>query len=64
MYNDVTEVVSQAGLTLDDVTYVLPHQANIRIVETGRKKLGLPPEKVLTNIEYARQIFRPPASPP
>lgn len=51
MYNDVTEVVSQAGLTLDDVTYVLPHQANIRIVETGRKKLGLPPEKVLTNIE-------------
>lgn len=51
MYNDVVDVVAQAGLTLEDITYVLPHQANIRIVETGRKKLGLPVEKVLTNID-------------
>ena len=51
MERDVLDVVRQAGITLDDVSYLLPHQANLRIIETGRKKLGLPPEKVLTNID-------------
>ncbi len=51
MERDVLDVVKQAGLTLDDITYLLPHQANLRIIETGRKKLGLSPEQVLTNID-------------
>lgn len=51
MERDVKEVVEKAGLTLDDITYVLPHQANLRIIDTGRKKLKIPKEKVLVNIE-------------
>jgi 3-oxoacyl-[acyl-carrier-protein] synthase III len=44
-------VIEQAGLTLDDVDWLVPHQANVRIIETTGKLLGIPPEKVIINIE-------------
>ena len=50
MERDILDVLAEANLTLGDVSYVLPHQANLRIIEAGRKKLGLPPERVLSNI--------------
>lgn len=40
----------EAGLTLEDLRWVVPHQANGRIVQDVRKKLGLPAEKVFCNI--------------
>ena len=43
-------VVTEAGLALDDVDLLIPHQANIRIIDATAKRLKLPPEKVYTNI--------------
>ncbi len=44
-------VVDQAGLTLDDVDILVPHQANVRIIDATARRLGLPPEKVFINIQ-------------
>lgn len=44
-------VVHAAHKTLDDVDLVIPHQANLRINETVRKRLGLPPQKMFHNIQ-------------
>ncbi|MCX7801142.1 MAG: ketoacyl-ACP synthase III [Fimbriimonadales bacterium] len=43
--------LEQAGMTADDGGLFVPHQANIRIIESAAKRLGLPPEKVFVNIE-------------
>ncbi|MCL2020152.1 MAG: ketoacyl-ACP synthase III [Oscillospiraceae bacterium] len=40
----------RAGLSLDEIDLFIPHQANIRIVQTAVKSLGVPMEKVYTNI--------------
>lgn len=49
----VERAVEQAGLSLSDIDYIIPHQANIRIVQTAAKTLGLPMEKFLINVaEY------------
>ncbi|MDR3639184.1 MAG: ketoacyl-ACP synthase III [Isosphaeraceae bacterium] len=40
-----------AGVTLDDLRWVVPHQANGRIVQDVRKKLGLPADRVFCNIQ-------------
>lgn len=45
-------VVERAGLTLQDLTLVIPHQANQRITESSVKMLGLPPEKMYSNVEW------------
>jgi 3-oxoacyl-[acyl-carrier-protein] synthase-3 len=37
--------LAQAGMTADDVTLVVPHQANTRIIESACQKLGIPMEK-------------------
>lgn len=41
----------EAGLSVDDVDYFIPHQANSRIISTAAIKLGISPEKVVTNID-------------
>ncbi len=43
-------VLDEAGLTPDDVDLFVPHQANLRIIESSAKKLGLPPDKVFVNV--------------
>ncbi len=40
----------RAGLHKDAVDYLIPHQANIRIIEATAERLGLPPEKTVVNI--------------
>jgi 3-oxoacyl-[acyl-carrier-protein] synthase-3 len=47
----VTEVLGRAGLTLDDVAWVAPHQANKRIIDAVAKRLGLPAERVLVAVD-------------
>ena len=42
----LNEVVAAAGLTTADIDWVVPHQANRRILDATARKLGLPPEKV------------------
>ena len=44
-------VVRSAGWQLADLDLVIPHQANIRIIESSIKRLGLPPEKFFVNVE-------------
>lgn len=44
-------VLSQAGLSGDDIDLLLPHQANVRIIETLAKKMAMPSEKVMINLE-------------
>ena len=45
------EAVTQAGLTPDDVDLFVPHQANLRIIEAARVRLGLPPERVIVTVD-------------
>lgn len=45
------EVVNSAGFKNDDVDFLVPHQANIRIIEAARKRLDLPKEKVYVNLD-------------
>ena len=44
-------VLGRAGLTAADVDWVVPHQANARILDATAKKLGLPPEKVVVTVD-------------
>ncbi|WOV88417.1 beta-ketoacyl-ACP synthase III [Sporosarcina oncorhynchi] len=46
MGESAVNVTKKAGLTTDDVDYLIPHQANIRIMEASRERLGLPVEKM------------------
>lgn len=43
-------VLEKAGLTKEDVDFLVPHQANIRIMESSRQRLNLPEEKMSTTI--------------
>ena len=49
--NVLTEALGLAGLEAKDVDWVVPHQANARILEATAKKLGLPPEKVVVTVD-------------
>ena len=51
MCRDIAEVIGEAGLSKDDISYVLPHQANMRIIDAARSRLKIAPERILTNIE-------------
>lgn len=50
MGESAINVLEKAGLTKDDVDYLVPHQANIRIMESARERLGLPEEKMSKTI--------------
>ncbi len=52
---DIMEkLLADEGLTIDDVSRIVPHQANARIVQAAAKRLGFPEEKFYLNIqEYA-----------
>jgi len=51
MYEACDELLKRNGLTNDDVALLVPHQANRRIITAAADRLGLPPEKVLINID-------------
>ena len=47
----IREALEANGMTLSDLSMVIPHQANLRITQAVAKALGVPPEKVFSNIE-------------
>ena len=51
MSDDVAEVMKRNNLTADDVQWVVPHEANLRIIEAVTKRVGLPMNKVMVNIQ-------------
>jgi 3-oxoacyl-[acyl-carrier-protein] synthase-3 len=46
------KVVADAGLSLDDVDLIIPHQANTRILQVAAKQLGFPEERIFNNLEH------------
>lgn len=51
MGDDVLEILRRNNLVADDVKWVVPHEANLRIIEAVTKRAGIPMEKVVVNIE-------------
>ncbi len=47
----IREALDANGFTLEDLTLLVPHQANLRITQAVGSALGLPPEKVFSNVE-------------
>jgi 3-oxoacyl-[acyl-carrier-protein] synthase-3 len=45
------EVLGDTGFTAEDIDWVVPHQANQRILDATARKLGLPPEKVVVTVD-------------
>ena len=50
MGESALNVVEKIGLNKDDVDYLIPHQANIRIMESAREKLEIPEEKMSKSV--------------
>ncbi|MFY9382229.1 MAG: beta-ketoacyl-ACP synthase III [Eubacteriales bacterium] len=51
MVSDVLQIMEKNNLTASDVSYIIPHQANSRIVELAQRRLGLRAEMFYVNIE-------------
>jgi len=47
----IKELLDKDGITLDKVRWIIPHQANARIVAAAQKRLSIPKEKIYMNIE-------------
>ncbi len=45
------EIMEKNGLSSEDVAWLVPHQANLRIIDATGRRMGLPPEKVMVNIQ-------------
>ena len=43
--------LARAGFTIDDVDVYIPHQANVRIIDHATKKLGIPSDRVVINVD-------------
>ena len=52
MCRELKKTIAKAGLTTDDIDWVLPHQANMRIIDFAKSKLGIPEEKYCINIDH------------
>ena len=44
-------ILTRNGFTVKDVSLFVPHQANLRIIEAAVKRLGLPMDRVVVNVE-------------
>jgi 3-oxoacyl-[acyl-carrier-protein] synthase-3 len=51
MGDSSAQAIAEAGLTKDDIALVLPHQANLRIIEATAKRLDMPMERVFVNLD-------------
>jgi 3-oxoacyl-[acyl-carrier-protein] synthase-3 len=45
------QIMENNNLTSDDVDWLVPHQANLRIIDATASRMGLSPDKVMINIE-------------
>jgi 3-oxoacyl-[acyl-carrier-protein] synthase III len=51
MYETCRDLLARNGLTGDDISVMIPHQANIRIINAAADRLGISPSKVMINID-------------
>ena len=52
MSNAIEQILKRNEINQEKISYLVPHQANKRIIDAIAKRIGLPDEKVMTNIEY------------
>ncbi len=52
MSNDVLKILEMNNLSAEDVDWVIPHEANLRIIEAVTKRAGIPLDKVVVNIDH------------
>ena len=52
MSDDCALIAERNGLNKDNIRFIIPHQANIRIIEAVAKRLEVPMEQVMVNIEH------------
>ena len=48
----VEEMIEKAGMKAEEIDYLIPHQANLRIIQAVQERLGYSEDKVVTNIKY------------
>jgi 3-oxoacyl-[acyl-carrier-protein] synthase-3 len=46
------ETLAAADMTVSDVDWLIPHQANVRILDATARRLGLPPEKLVVTVDH------------
>jgi len=51
MADVAVEIMEKINLGPDDINWLVPHQANLRIIDATGRRMGLPPEKVMINIQ-------------
>lgn len=51
MADTAVEIMERNNLSAEDIAWLIPHQANLRIIDATGKRMGLPPEKVMINID-------------
>lgn len=51
MADIAVEIMEKNNLKSEDIAWLIPHQANLRIIEATGKRMGLPPEKIMINIQ-------------
>jgi 3-oxoacyl-[acyl-carrier-protein] synthase-3 len=51
MADIAAEIMQRNNLKSDDIAWLVPHQANLRIIDATGRRMGLPPEKVMINIQ-------------
>lgn len=51
MADVAAEIMEKNNLKSEDIAWLVPHQANLRIIDATGRRMGLPPEKVMINIE-------------
>ena len=51
LVDSAEKVLHECDVQVDDVDVYVPHQANVRIIEHARKKLGIPEEKTVLNVD-------------
>ena len=51
LVSSAEHVLERCGLTIEDVDVYVPHQANVRIIDYATKKLGIPEDRVVVNVD-------------
>ena len=51
MHQLVAETIEEQGISIDDIAYLIPHQSNLRIIESAAERLGMPMDRVAVNID-------------
>ena len=51
LVSSAQKLLDEVGMSIDDVDVYVPHQANVRIIDHAARKLGVPREKVVVNVE-------------